>query len=101
MIATLRVTFLLLLLAACAPAVDCIDDTAFTATVISTRAPTLEVQPERGRPLEVLASDETRLISGRGDALTLADLSAGNRLYIRGSLEGRNVTATEVRLLER
>ncbi len=90
---------LLSLLAACAPAADCIPDTAFTATVIS--AQPLEVQSERGGALRVAASEETRVVSKRGDALTLGNIAVGNTLYIRGSLEGRNVTAREVRLLER
>lgn len=87
------------LLAACAPATDCIPDTAFTAKVVS--AQPLEVRSERGGTLLVAASEETRVMSKGGAALTLGDLAAGNTVYIRGSLEGRNVTALEVRLLKR
>ena len=85
-------------LAACAPAADCIPDTAFTATVTS--AQPLEVRSERGGTLSVAASEETRVMSKGGEALTLADLATGDMVYVRGSLEGRHVTATEVRLLE-
>ena len=89
---------LLSLLAACAPAADCILDTAFSATVIS--AQPLEVRGERGGTLLVAAAEGTRVMSKGGGALALADLTAGNTVYIRGSLEGRRVTASEVRLLE-
>ena len=90
---------LLTFLAACAPAADCIDDTAFSATVISARP--LEVRPERGGTFSVAVTEETRVMSNSGAALTLTDLSPGSTVYVRGSLEGRNVSAREVRLLER
>ena len=61
----------------------------------------LEVQPERGRALRVAASEETRVMSGSGEALALTDLTLGTNIYVRGSLEGRDVTALEVRVLNR
>ena len=93
-----RYAALLILLAACAPATECIPDTAFSATVVSTRP--LEVRSERGGVLDVATTEETRVMSNSGAALTLADLASGNSVYVRGSLEGRNVTALEVRLLD-
>ena len=96
------VYFAVLLLAACAPATDCIDDTAFTATVSAlAKGPMLEVQPERGRALNVMSSEETRVTSDSGETLTLADLTLGTNIYVRGSLEGKDVTALEVRVLNR
>ena len=92
-----------LLLAACSPAVDCIDDTAFTATVTTTGSAqnSLEVKPERGRVLRVSASEETRIMSDSGEVLALADLIAGTQVYIRGALNGSEVIAQEVRVLDR
>ncbi len=87
------------LLAACAPAADCIPDTAFTAVVVS--AHPLEVRSERGVTLRVAVPEGTRVVSQGGETLTLTDLSSGSAVYVRGSLEGRNVTAQEVRLLGR
>ena len=106
MVRPLYTALALLSLCACAPATVCIDDTAFAATVTSpalTQAQTFMVQPERsvsgGRALSVSAPGEVRIVSDEGAALALDDLTLGTRVYIRGSLEGTKVTATEVRLL--
>ena len=93
----LRYAALLILLAACAPAAECVPDTAFSATVVSMRP--LEVQSERGGVLNVVTTEETRIMSHSGAALTLENVTSGDSIYVRGSLEGRNVTALEVRLL--
>ena len=103
MFRTLCFAFVILSLSACAPAVNCIEDTAFSATVMTfDQVQTLRVQPEQAalsRPLNVSASAETRVISGRGEALTLGDLTAGAHIYVRGDLMGSSVTASEIRLL--
>ena len=92
---------LILLLSACAPAADCIDDTAFSATVTEVASETFRVQPERGGPLIVAADAQTRIVSEQGNALTLANLTSGTQVYVRGSLTGENVAAQEVRVLDR
>ena len=92
---------LFLLLSACAPAADCIDDTAFSATVTAVTSETLRVQPERGGPLIVAASAQTRIVSDTGEKIALANLASGTQVYVRGSLLGENVAAQEVRVLKR
>ena len=92
---------LILSLSACAPAAVCIDDTAFAATVTAVASETFRVQPERGGPLTVAAGAQTRIVSASGDTLPLANLTLGTQVYVRGSLTGEEVTAQEVRVLDR
>ena len=99
-------TFLALLavvLAACAPATDCFQETAFSGSIVSVPstlgsvAAQMRVQPDQGRPLTVLTSSDTRIVSKQGESLHA--LSPETQVYVRGVLEDGRVVAQEVRVL--
>ena len=107
--AGLLITFLTLILAACAPAAQSavcgIPDTSFVATInlVSLDNAQLKVRANNGGPklITVTVDGDARILSKQGEALELSALNPGMRVWISGIMPGRSgVIADELRLLD-